>query len=317
MFDKSIIFMGTPDFAAESLKSLYEKGIHIKAVVTQPDKQRGRGRKVSYTPVKELALKYNIPVIQPENVKSNEFRDELISYSADLFVIVAFSVLPKKIINIPPLGSINLHASLLPDYRGAAPINHALFNGEKKTGVTVFFLNSGKVDSGDVLGQLEVDIAPDDNFESLYNKLKVMGSLYLVGQIERIFSGNFTTIKQNETKAKHLRAPKIFQEDFEINWQESSDRINNRIRGLAPKPGAFTNFKNKRLKIIKADIVLNQIFSGEPGEVVKVDKGEKCCYILTGEGVINLLEVQPEGKGKMDIASFINGYQLNEGLILG
>lgn len=315
MDEKSIIFMGTPDFAAESLRTLHENFVNIKAVVTQPDKKQGRGMKVRYTPVKEMAIKLGLPVIQPENVKSDEFIEKLKKYDADLFVVVAFSILPKKVINLPKIGSINLHASLLPDYRGAAPINYALFNGDEKTGLTIFFLNCGKVDSGDIVDKWEVSIDKTDNFGTLYEKLKAIGSLFLLKTIEKILGGDYSLSKQ-EACEKIKKAPKIFSQDMMLDFSQSAVDIHNKIRGLAPNPGAFTLYREKRLKILESELCEDG-HGRKFGEVYDLDNKNSSFKIACGIGALKVIFVKPEGKGVMPASSFINGYRLEEGDILG
>ncbi|MDA3838348.1 MAG: methionyl-tRNA formyltransferase [Candidatus Delongbacteria bacterium] len=314
MENKSIIFMGTPDFAVSSLLEIQKAGIEIKAVVTQPDKQRGRGKKVSFTPVKKAAIELGIPVLQPIKMRNKDFIEQLKELNADLFVVVAFRILPKKVLEIPPLGSINLHASLLPNYRGAAPINHALFNGDKKTGLTVFFLNSDKVDSGNVVEQIEVEIDDDDNFGSLYDKLKIEGSSFLPTVINNIFNNNIKTSQQDISTAVNLDAPKIFPEHFKIDWNHSAESIHNQVRGLAPKPGAFCSFNDKRLKIIETSID-NIECNNSSGEIIEIDRKNNSISVSTGKGILKLHRVQPEGKAVIDASSFINGYSIKVGMI--
>ncbi|MCK5760493.1 MAG: methionyl-tRNA formyltransferase [Candidatus Delongbacteria bacterium] len=314
MSDRSIIFMGTPDFAVSSLLAIHKSGIEIKAVVTQPDKQRGRGKKVSFTPVKKTAIKLGIPVLQPVKMRNKDFIEELNQLSADLFVVVAFRILPKKVLEIPPLGSINLHASLLPNYRGAAPINHALFNGDNKTGLTVFFLNNDKVDSGNIIAQKEIDITDQDNFGSLYDKLKIEGSNFLPEIISNIFNNNYKTNEQDISTAKNPDAPKIFPDDFKINWNKSAGAIHNKVRGLSPKPGAFCLFREKRLKIIETSIE-NITTDNSFGEIIEIDRKNNSISVCTGKGILKLHRVQPEGKAIIDSTSFINGYSLSVGML--
>lgn len=317
MEKKSIIFMGTPDFAVASLRALHEEGITIKAVVTQPDKQRGRGRKVSYTPVKEEAIRLELPVLQPEKMKDPAFIEQLKQYQADLFVVVAFRILPKVVLDLPLTGSINLHASLLPEYRGAAPINHALFNGDKESGLTVFFLNNKRVDSGDIVEQIKVAIAEQDNFGTLYDKLKLTGARSLPAIVKTIFQGEITVNKQDISQARNLKAPKIFSEDCRLDWNWSAEKIHNRIRGLAPKPGAFSFFRAKRIKILSSHPSDNPAPQGIPGEVAATDRKKNIITVNCGRGLLNINKLQPEGKAAMDAAAFINGYEIKEGEILG
>ena len=306
--------MGTPDFAVSSLLEIHKAGIEIKAVVTQPDKQRGRGKKVSFTPVKKAAVELGIPVFQPIKMRDKDFIAELNKLNADLFVVIAFRILPKKVLEIPPLGSINLHASLLPNYRGAAPINHALFNGDKKTGLTVFFLNSGKVDSGKIIAQKEIEITTQDNFGNLYDKLKIKGSNFLPNIITDIFNNSYETSEQDISTAKNLDAPKIFPDDFKIDWSKSAESIHNQVRGLAPKPGAFCFFNDKRLKIIETSFENTEI-NNSFGEIIEIDRKNNSISVATGKGTLRLHRVQPEGKAVINATSFINGYGITVGTI--
>jgi len=312
MDSRSIIFMGSPDFAVPSLEALYNKGITVKAVVTQPDKKKGRGKKVCFTPVKELALKLGIPVMQPFKMRDPEFIGTLKELNADLFVIVAFRILPAAVLEIPPLGSINLHASLLPDYRGAAPINHALFNGETETGVTVFFLNDREVDSGDIVKQVKIPILNSDNYGSLYNKLSVLGKDVLCDSVVEILSGsNSAVLSQRQECVK--QAPKLFAEDFTIDWNLSAEIIYNRIRGLSPKPGACSAVNGKRIKIIEAsfDYASSSML---PGTVLEADRKKGFMRIATGSGILTVTRVQLESRPSADVGCFLNGNRIEPGM---
>ena len=212
------------------------------------------------------------------------------------------------------MGSINLHASLLPNYRGAAPINHALFNGDKKTGLTVFFLNNDKVDSGNIIAQKKVEITDQDNFGVLYDKLKIEGSFFLPTVIKNIFTNDIKTFPQDISTAENPEAPKIFPEHFKIDWSKSAESINNQVRGLAPKPGAFCLFNDKRLKIIETSVE-NVETSSSFGEIIEIDRKNNSISISTGKGILILHRVQPEGKAAIDATSFINGYGIVTGTI--
>ncbi len=301
--------MGTPDFAVGSLRALHTGGFDIKAVVTQPDKERGRGRKVSFTPVKETALELGLPVLQPVKMKDPAFIDELKELKADLFVVVAFRILPQSVLNIPPLGSVNLHASLLPQYRGAAPINHALFNGEKETGVTVFFLNRG-VDTGEIISSEKIVILPEDNYGSLYNKLSASGAALLKRTVSDIFSGDFTTRPQDQDV--YRTAPKIGPEDFIINWNMDAEDIVNRIRGLSPRPGAYSTIDGRKIKIIEAAFE-NTKCNEKPGTVIEADPKKSILHIATGYGILKVKKLQPESKPVTDTSSFLNGNRIEPG----
>ena len=233
----NIIFMGTPDFAIHSLQKLVESKHKITAVVTSPDKERGRGQKVSFTPVKEFALQNHIPVLQPEKLKQNpQLVSELKKYNADLFVVVAFKILPKEVFNIPSKGSFNLHASLLPKYRGAAPIQWALINGETETGLTTFKL-AEKVDTGNIYLQHKLEIFPEDNFDSLHDRMSELGAKLVLETVNLIESGNFELKQQNDSLASP--AQKITKEICLIDWKKSAIEIHNLVRGLSPNPAAF------------------------------------------------------------------------------
>lgn len=315
MTEKSIIFMGTPDIASESLKAIFDAGIKIKAVVTQEDKQRGRGRKVSFTDVKKTAIELDIPILQPVKMKDDDFILELKKLNADLFVVVAFRILPKKVIDIAKIGAINLHTSLLPNYRGAAPINHAIFNGDKKTGLSIFFLNNKAVDSGKLVSQHEVEILPNDNFENLYNKLKVEGAKVLPNTIKKIFDNDYELYEQDLTKMIHPNAPKIFPDDFEIDWNMPAEKIHNMIRGVAPKPGAFTFYNGKRLKILKSEISEEE--TNLVGVVTNVSSKKDFIQVGTSSGSLLIKILQPEGKKAMSATAFINGYKIKDNDKLG
>ena len=297
----NIIFMGTPDFAIPSLKSLIQSQHKVVAVVTAADKQRGRGQKVTFTPIKEFAVQNNIPVLQPEKLKSNQqFVEELKSFNADLFVVVAFRILPREVFAIPPKGSFNLHASLLPKYRGAAPIQWALIKGEKETGLTTFKLEE-KVDTGNIYLQEKVEIKPGDNFETLHDRLSELGSKVVLQTVEMIDSGNFQLQKQNDSLASP--APKITKEICEIDWKKSAEEIHNLIRGLSPLPGAFFLFNNKLIKIYKSEIVERNDLN--PFEICQT-KTE--LIIGCGKKSLKVLELQQEGKKRMNVEEFLRGF---------
>ena len=297
----NIIFMGTPDFAIPSLKILIESKHEVVAVVTAADKQRGRGQKVSFTPIKEFAIKNNIPVLQPEKLKNNQqFVDELKSFNADLFVVVAFRILPKEVFTIPPKGSFNLHASLLPKYRGAAPIQWALISGEKETGLTTFKLEE-KVDTGNIYLQEKVEIKPNYNLETLHDRLSEVGATVVLQTVEMIDSGNFQLQKQDDTLASP--APKITKEICEINWNKSDEEIHNLIRGVSPVPGAFFIFNNKLIKIYKSEVV--ESTNQKPFEIFQT-KTE--LIIGCGKDSLKVLELQQEGKKRMNTEEFLRGF---------
>ena len=301
-----IVFMGTPEFSVPSLDLLVEKGWHVVAVITAPDKPQGRGKKPGTSPVKEAALKHQIPVLQPINLKSAEFIEELKSYRADVQVVVAFRMLPEAVWNMPPKGTFNLHASLLPDYRGAAPINWAIIQGEKETGVTTFFLKH-EIDTGSIIFQENEPILPVDNMGTLYEKLKIQGSKLVLKTIEAIAKGDPEVKKQDETKALH-KAPKIFKETGKINWLDSAENIHNLVRGLSPYPAAWTKIKDKTCKIFKSEVIQGDLKGKDAGEY-ETD-GKTYLFFQTGKNKVSILDLQLEGKKRMPIEDFLRGNRL-------
>lgn len=302
-----IIFMGTPEFAVESLKVLVENHCNIVAVITAPDKPVGRGQKTGTSAVKNYALSVNIPVLQPEKLKSPEFLEELKSYQADLQIVVAFRMLPEVVWNMPALGTFNLHASLLPQYRGAAPINWAIINGEKETGITTFFLKH-EIDTGSIIFQEKEPISNTDNVGDLYERLMKKGADLVLKTVHAIEEGNYPQIAQQEdVEIKH--APKIFKETCEINWQLPSEQIYNFIRGLAPYPAAWTTLAGKNCKVFKTAIIRD--FSPEKPENIFSDN-KKYLYFRTGDGFLSIEELQLEGKKRMLIDEFLRGFTLSD-----
>jgi methionyl-tRNA formyltransferase len=297
-----IIFMGTPEFAVESLEAIVEAGYKVVAVITAPDKPKGRGRKLAMSPVKESAIKHNIPVLQPTNLKSPDFIEELKAYRANLQVVVAFRMLPEVVWSMPEYGTFNLHASLLPQYRGAAPINWALINGEKKTGVTTFFLQH-EIDTGNVILQEKEPIDPLDTLGDLYARLMKKGAQLVVKTVEAVEKESYTLSPQQEPEEmKH--APKIFKEDCEINWSKPAREVHNFIRGLSPFPAAWTHFHDVFYKILRTKPVDKDI-AGEPGTIES--DGKKHIWVKCGEGAIEVLELQKQGKKKMTAEEFLRG----------
>ncbi len=298
-----IVFFGTPDFAIPVLTKIYESEHEILAVVTAPDKQRGRGRKVQFTPVKSKALELGLKVLQPDKLKNPEFVESLKKLGADLFVVVAFKILPPEVFTIPPRGSFNLHASLLPKYRGAAPIQWALINGEKITGVTTFFLEE-KVDTGNIILQEKLEILDEDNFGSLHDKLSLLGADVTLKTINLIEAGNVKLTKQDDSLA--TPAPKITKETCRIDWSKGAEAVHNLVRGLSPYPGAFFTDGIKIFKIFKTEISDVNL---EPGETLS---SKKELLIGCGENSISVLEIQPEGRKRMTIEEFLRGYSLSK-----
>jgi len=298
--------MGTPEFAVPSLEILVQNNISVVAVITAPDKPQGRGQKVVFSPVKLYALKYNIPTLQPANLKAPAFLEELKTYQADLQVVVAFRMLPEAVWSMPRLGTFNLHASLLPQYRGAAPINWAIINGEKETGVTTFFLRHD-IDTGSIIFQEKEPIADDDNAGSLYERLMKKGAELVLKTVHAIQSGNYPTLSQPEDiEIKH--APKIFKETCEIQWNQSTEQIRNFVRGLSPYPGAWSTISGKLFKICKTSHAPQNTSTENPGDHVTDNKNY--LYFKTQDGWIAVDELQPEGKKRMTIQDFFRGNKL-------
>lgn len=305
-----IIFMGTPDFAVASLKALIDAGEEVVAVVTGPDKPAGRGQKIHESAVKQFAVSQNIPVLQPQKLKDPTFLEELKSYRADLQVVVAFRMLPELVWNMPAKGTINVHASLLPNYRGAAPINHAIINGEKSSGVTTFLLQH-EIDTGNILYSTEVPISETDNAGDLHDKLMVAGAELLIKTVNAIKTGNINPIPQDDlgenSELKH--APKIFKEDCLINWNKSTEEVYNLIRGLSPYPAAFTHLDGKVLKIYSAEKEITA-HDDLPGSYQS--DGKTSLKFAAGDGYLKLTEVQIEGKKRMLVSDFLRGFRLDK-----
>ncbi len=304
--DLRIIFMGTPEFAIPSLKILIENDFKVVAVVTALDKPRGRGRKLSPSPVKAYAVKNNIPVLQPPNLKDQDFIQTLKSFEANLQIVVAFRMLPEVVWSMPEYGTINLHASLLPDYRGAAPINWVLINGEKKTGLTTFFIKK-EIDTGNILLKEEVDILPEDDAGSLHDNLMVLGGNLVLKTVKAVQTGDFAAMMQ-EDSSDLKKAPKIFRDMCEIKWNKSGEEIKNFVRGLSPFPGAWTILNGKMYKIFK----VHQKPGRTQNELIGNISTDSRSYlnIFCSNGVISILELQPEGKKRMKIEEFFRGNQI-------
>lgn len=296
-----IVFLGTPAFGIPSLERLINDGHEIVGVVTSPDKPAGRGMKVRESDVKQYASERGLNVLQPTNLKSPEFLDELKGLNADLQVVIAFRMLPEVVWAMPPMGTMNLHASLLPAYRGAAPINHAIINGEDETGLTTFLLKH-EIDTGDILKQKTVPIYPDDDAGSLHDRMMMEGSELVSESVRMVASGNYKTQPQILT-GKEPKAPKIFKEDCIINWQEPVRKINDLIRGLSPYPVARTEFNGKVFKIFAAEFEHREPHI-EPGAYEIMDRSIR---IAGTDGYIYPTDVQLEGKKRMSISDFVNG----------
>ena len=298
--------MGTPEFAVPSLEILHSNDYHISAVVTASDKPRGRGQLLSPTPVKAFALKHKLPVLQPESLRDSGFAETIRSLNADLIVVVAFRILPKEIFTIPPLGSFNLHASLLPKYRGAAPINWAIINGEKETGVTTFFLEE-LVDTGNMLLQARIPIKPEDDAGTLHDSLAEVGAEIVLHTVRLIEQGKAVPRKQDDSLASP--APKLFKQDCRIDWSMTAQGIHNRVRGLSPHPTAFTMHNHKVIKLYRTRIT-GMKSDGESG-TVRVSSRD--LYICTADNLIAVTELQQEGRRRMVVEEFLRGYHISSG----
>ena len=308
---KKIIFFGTPSFAVTSLDKINSKFI-VDYVVTSPDKRSGRGQKLNESDVKKYTLKNKIKTLQPSNLMDEEFINQIKGLKPDLIIVVAFRKLPIEIFNIPRHGTINLHASLLPNYRGAAPINWCLMNGEIKTGVTTFYINE-KIDQGDILLQKEIMIKNEDDFGSLYTKLSEVGAELVVKTVEGIFNNSLKPIKQNFIDDLKL-APKLNSENTRINWSRSTNDIIGQIKGLSPKPGAWTMIKNGenrfRLKILKAVKKKEPLLKNNLNGKIVINNGE--LHIYNEDGAINCSVIQLENKRKMTSKELLNGLRFDE-----
>lgn len=305
--------MGTPDFAVEPLKALLESNKNIVAVITMPDKPAGRGKKLQSSPVKNFAIDHQLPILQPTNLKDPDFIEELKSFNADLQIVVAFRMLPEIVWSMPKLGTFNLHASLLPQYRGAAPINWAVMNGDKETGVTSFFLQH-EIDTGDIILQEKIKIEETDNAGDVHDKLMLLGAKTVVKTVDCIENNTADSQAQNkiieEAEIELKPAPKIFKPDCKLDFSELAERVHNKVRGLSPYPAAFStlqlnNNKEVTLKIFKTTFE-KASHKKEFGEIVSDGKN----YLKTAckDGFINVLELQLAGKKRMDIKQFLQGF---------
>jgi len=302
----SIIFMGTPEFAVASLQALLHAGENVVAVVTAPDKPAGRGQRIQESAIKKFALANHLPVLQPTNLKDPNFIEQLKSYKADLQVVVAFRMLPEIVWSMPPKGTINLHASLLPQYRGAAPINHAIINGETESGVSTFLLQH-EIDTGNILFSAKTPILPNDTAEDLHDKLMNIGAGLLVKTVQAIYNDEVEGTPQPKNDGQLKTAPKIHKEDCRINWERSVQEIYNLIRGLSPYPTAFTFIEDKVLKIYKANPELIQV-SEKPGTYLS--DGKTYLKFACKDGYMHVLDLQIQGKKRMNITDFLRGFRL-------
>ena len=305
-----IVFMGTPDFAVTILKSLIENNYQVVGVITAPDKPAGRGRKLKESAVKEYAKAQGLHIMQPTNLKSETFVEALKALNANLQIVVAFRMLPKVVWQLPEYGTFNLHASLLPDYRGAAPINWAIINGETKTGVSTFFIDE-KIDTGEIILQEDIAILPNEDAGSLHDKLMHLGSTVVLDTLNLIETDNATTTAQPLEKESKT-AYKLHRDNCKINWNGTLTNINNKIRGLSPYPAAWCYLQNNNETIevkIYASEATEEAHELKNGTLVVTKKALK---VAVAKGYVNILEIKIPGKRKMDIKSFLNGYQFQE-----
>lgn len=298
--------MGTPEFAVASLDVLLENKFNVVAVITAPDKPQGRGQKPAGSPVKACALKHNIPVLQPANLKSPQFLEELQCYNANLQIVVAFRMLPEAVWAMPSLGTFNLHGSLLPQYRGAAPINWAIINGEKETGVTTFFLKH-EIDTGSIIFQEKESIHDSDDVGSLYERLMKRGARLVLKTVKAIEGGSYPSTPQT-TAIEIKHAPKILKETCQINWSQSSTQIINFVRGLSPYPAAWTILNGKTFKIFKFQQATVDSRQSAVGQLETDNK--TYLYVKTSDGWVSITEFQPEGKKRMTVQEFFRGNKI-------
>jgi len=310
-----IIFLGTPEFAVDSLEILTQQEHNVVAVITAPDQRAGRGQVVQSSPVKKFALATGIKVLQPEKLKSPDFIHELQDLQADLFIVVAFRMLPEIVWQMPKMGTFNLHASLLPQYRGAAPINHVIINGETKTGLTTFFLKQ-EIDTGKIIFQEKIDIHPNETAGDLHDRMKIIGASLVLKTVEAISSGDFKTIEQGKLIPSNLplkTAPKIFREDCRIDWNLKSAEIFNKIRGLSPYPAAFTTFlspsgESFSVKVYKTEMTNTR--NNLPPSVIVTD-GKSELGVTTVDGFLLIRDIQLSGKKAMKTEEFLRGFRIN------
>lgn len=307
-----ILFMGTPDFAVPCLEELYKSNHEVCAVVTQPDKPKGRGKKVLPPPIKTKALEFGLEIHQPKKVKEKEFIDKISKLSPDCIVVVAYGqILSKDILNIPPKGCINVHASLLPKYRGAAPINWAIINGEKETGITTMYMNEG-LDTGDMILKDKVEITDDMNAGNLHDKLSLMGANLLIETLDLIDQGKAPRTPQDDSKSCYAKM--LRKEMGLINWDTCANEIHNLIRGLNPWPVAYTMYKNKKLKIWESEVI-DEECTGIPGEILKVNRNG--IYVSTKSKLLLIKEIQFPNNRKMKVDEYIRGNSIKIGQVLG
>ncbi len=304
-----VVFMGTPDFAVPCLDRLVADGHDVAAVVTQPDRPKGRGQKLAPSPVKEAALGYGLPVLQPEKIRTEEFQAAMAALAPEVVVVVAFGqFLPKAMLELPRLGCVNVHASLLPRYRGAAPIHWAVMNGETTTGITTMYMDTG-MDTGDMILKAELDIAPDDTTGKVHDRLKELGAAVLSDTLARLADGTAPRTPQDGTAATY--APLLTRAVERIDWSRPAATVHNQVRGLSPWPGAYCLHVGRTLKVWRSELAATAPGGGQPGRVVAAD--ETGAVVLTGDGAVRLTEVQPENRRRMGMGEFIRGYGLTVG----
>ena len=310
--DLKIIFFGTPEFAVESFRKLLDEGYNVAAAVTMPDKVAGRGHKIIQSDVKKFAVERGIPVLQPEKLRDPEFLDALRTIGADLFIVIAFRMMPEAVWSMPPLGTFNLHAALLPKYRGAAPINRAIMNGETETGITTFFLDKD-IDTGDMIESRKIEIKPEDNAGTIHDRLMTLGADMVLSTVGHIIAGDLKT--QPQPEGDFIPAPKIFREDCHIDWNRSTATIHNQVRGLSPYPAAVSTIVDSKGDT-ERDLEV-KVFETAPADVKFSDDvaaGDilvegKRLFVKTEDGALEILQLQPSGKKRMDTSAFLLGYR--------
>lgn len=308
-----LLFFGTPDFASRCLRKILSSKHSVAAVVTAPDRPVGRGRKLTPTAVKELARSHGLEIMQPQKLKDSSFLEKLETFGADIFCVVAFRILPEEVFSMPPEGCVNLHASLLPKYRGAAPINWALINGENETGLTTFFIRR-KVDTGEIILQEKIDIGTDETFGILHDRMAEKGGELLIRTLDLIESGKATLMKQDDSQAS--AAPKISSELGRINWTKSAREIHNLVRGLSPRPAAYSYLERKRVTLLQTEPAGDEPTDQEPGSVILADS-RNGIVVACGKGSLKLLQLKPESGSAMTGAEFVRGYRLAAGACFG
>ena len=306
-----VIFMGTPEFAVPALKKIHQSGHAVVLTVTRPDRPRGRGQQVSATPVKKAAMALNLPVSQPESIRTGEFIGLIQALQPEVMVVVAFGkILPKRLLSVPPLGCINIHASLLPKYRGPAPIQWAIINAEKQTGVTTMFMDEG-LDTGDILLSAKTDILPEDTAASLHDRLAEMGAELVAQTLSGLLTGSVHAVPQNPREATY--APLLKKSDGRIDWTRPAHALDAFIRGMSPWPGAFTFHAGKRLKIFRAEPVRTDAREA-PGTVIQGFSGE--LRVMTGSGALSILDIQGASGKRLPVRDFLRGNPMPTGTVL-